>query len=298
MSKFFKRGALCFLLCLTFVLLAACTPNPSSFYFVYFGDAQPNPDGPGGYNLLSDLLGTSLQTAPNSAFMIFGGDEVNDGQSESEWQSFFDAFPQGFNKPLYLVPGNHTPSFPVENRLVRQPDNGPKNYPGCYSFDYGPAHILVLNSNYMYNPDINIVYEVAGWIKTDLEKSDKPWKIAVMHAPMFAAVDIDKDVERGQVMQSMYLPTLAEGGVRLILCGHQHAYSRTGAFEAYGALVQIMAVSGDKFYEDTPRWYIQKYTPNTGVYITVTVTSDKLTTGAYDSSGNCIDTITLNRGVY
>jgi hypothetical protein len=51
-------------------------------------------------------------------------------------------------------------------------------------------------------------------------------------------------------MRGHFLPLLEAYGVDLILCGHQHIYSRTlpmkGSEASSGGIVQIMTASGGK----------------------------------------------------
>lgn len=67
------------------------------------------------------------------------------------------------------------------------PDNGAKGSIAgtSYSFDYGPVHITVLNTE-------SNIKKQTEWLKEDLKKTDKKWKIVTMHRPAYGGIRIRK----------------------------------------------------------------------------------------------------------
>lgn len=156
--------------------------------------------------------------------------------------------------PIYPVLGNHD----VAAKLPRIPDafgayyffHTPKNGPGigpwvtplgsdramvarfreatadsypamdAYSFDYGPGHFLMLNSNMSGNVDQPKLRE---WVEADLQQSKSRWKFACYHNPAFSSS------HQHYTEQSVrgWHPIFEAAGVDLVFCGHVHNYQRT-----------------------------------------------------------------------
>jgi hypothetical protein len=94
---------------------------------------------------------------------------------------------------------------------------------GTYSFDYGDAHFLCLDSNVYVDPTS------AGWaefIERDLTHTDAIWKIVVYHHPAF---NVGHNHYAEQHMRVL-APLLERMGVSLVLSGHEHVYQRTRPF--------------------------------------------------------------------
>ncbi len=89
-----------------------------------------------------------------------------------------------------------------------------------YSFDYGPAHFLVLDSNSYTTKHFD---SVVPWIERDLRDSSQQWKIVCFHAPAFHT---SKEHFTEQKMR-LIEPTFAKGGVDMVFAGHVHNYQRS-----------------------------------------------------------------------
>jgi hypothetical protein len=97
-----------------------------------------------------------------------------------------------------------------------------RSYPtlGFYSFDEGPAHFAVVDSN-GYCPIDNAA--LIAWLERDLNASKAPWKFVCMHAPMFHSSP------QHFVEQKMRLlgPVLTRCAVDVVLSAHVHNYQRS-----------------------------------------------------------------------
>lgn len=96
------------------------------------------------------------------------------------------------------------------------------SYPhlGFYSFDNGPAHFLVLDSNgYVKTDDPALV----RWIESDLAKSTARWKIVATHAPAFHSSPQHYSEQKLRRLA----PLFEKHGVSLVLAGHVHNYQRS-----------------------------------------------------------------------
>lgn len=198
-----------------------------------------------------------LQAADHNGeyeMMILGGDIVNRGDKETEWQDFLTELNESGRGLAVATPVTGSKaSTGRHSRFFTNPGNGPMGHEkDFFSFDYGCCHFIVLDSAYMGNRNRDAYKYIGQWIKADLAANMRPVTIAVMHHPMFTIGDSADDDIRASAMRENYLKLLHKYGVDFILCGHQHAYSRTPEIKEEGfdgGLVQIMGVSGTKFFD-------------------------------------------------
>lgn len=89
-----------------------------------------------------------------------------------------------------------------------------------YSYDYGDAHFLCLDSNVYVDPTDPALQ---AWIVKDLAASDAVWKFVVYHHPAF---NVGDDHYKEQHMRVL-APLFERQGVDVVLSGHEHNYQRT-----------------------------------------------------------------------
>ncbi|MBV9865910.1 MAG: metallophosphoesterase [Abitibacteriaceae bacterium] len=89
-----------------------------------------------------------------------------------------------------------------------------------YSFDYGDAHFLCLDSNIYVDPTNA---QLQAWIEQDLAKTDAPWKFVVYHHPAF---NVGDDHYKEQHMRVLS-PLFEKHRVDIVFNGHEHSYQRT-----------------------------------------------------------------------
>lgn len=162
-------------------------------------------------------------------FTINTGDISNDGAEFAfQWRYYYD-----FAKnPLCVKPhmtccGN--------NDLTRNDVDGRKTdpvafgwygtyeqqlLPSCYSWNYGYIHFISLNSNLLQ--DSEIVDKQIPWLREDMAKPEnqKRWTIVYMHESPYTIIKQTNALNK-------FIDVFAELGVDLVLCGHQHRYSRS-----------------------------------------------------------------------
>ena len=94
-----------------------------------------------------------------------------------------------------------------------------------YSFDYGNAHFIVLDS---YESDRAINGPMYNWCLNDIQNTSAEWIIAFWHHPAYSMGSHNSDTEGRMVdMREQFLPMLEENGVDLVLSGHSHSYERS-----------------------------------------------------------------------
>jgi hypothetical protein len=89
-----------------------------------------------------------------------------------------------------------------------------------YSFDYGDAHFLCLDSNVYVDPTDAALQT---WIASDLDATDAVWKFVVYHHPGFTAGTAHYSEQQMRVLA----PLFERHGVDIVLNGHVHNYQRT-----------------------------------------------------------------------
>jgi len=266
--------------------------------FLFFACTQAHP-ATGDYSALKELFSGAVSNADAPEFVLFGGDTINNGWDAYEWQDFWYAAA----KPLYglttaAVAGNHD-----NHPLLAQQFNYPNAAPEAqgegffYSLNTGLVHFLMLDSNIMgagNNRDIE-------WLRNELGSEtsrNAAWRVAVMHHPMWTVMENPRDMRRAETMREYFLPLLEYYDVSLILCGHQHVYSRTlpmsgDVIADQDGIVQIMVASGGKdTYTPGQHDYIAVY-HRLRSYLVLTVDEYEFLIEAFDGEHNLIDTYIL-----
>ena len=272
---------------------------PQKTTILYFSDMQADPDV-GDYSGLVELAALAFRDGAAPDAIIIGGDSVNDGGDEAEWELFHDAFGLWSDELVTAsVAGNHD-SSPLLAEQFSFPDKAPaqQGQGFFYTLSAGFVFFVMLDSNIMgaaNDADIQ-------WLREKLESGAAQradWVVAVMHHPMWPIADNPKDAERAATMREHFLPILEEFGVGLVLCGHQHVYSRTLPMRGDAAagdgrgIVQVMAASGDKATYPPGGWdYIAATAPAPN-YVVLSADGWSLTITAFDAENGIIDEITI-----
>jgi hypothetical protein len=103
---------------------------------------------------------------------------------------------------------------------------------GYYSFDIGPWHLISLNSNCEYIGGCKEGSPQERWLRADLvAHAGAQCTLAFWHHPPFASSVTPVGVPRTQAL----LQDLYDGGVDLLLTGHQHNYERFAPETPQGA---------------------------------------------------------------
>lgn len=155
--------------------------------FINVTDSQG--DSANDFKLWGKTLSKAFQTFPEAKFIVHNGDITENPEDSGSWDQFFGNVQSLISGiPLMPVTGNHdevdgdATDFTSHFNL---PDNGAKGSVAgtSYSFDYGPVHVSVLNTE-------SNLKKQAEWLKQDLKGTDKEWKIVAMHRPAYGGIHI------------------------------------------------------------------------------------------------------------
>lgn len=211
------------------------------------------------------------------------GDNVYDDGTEAEYLTkVFDSV-YGYQKimknlPFEPAPGNHdynsispvaAPVAPLSQTgpyldlvdVYRNAEAGgtPTGHELFYSFDYGNAHFVSLNSELGsifsssndwtgVNPFNNFTSSpMTQWLHQDLTANTKPWVIVYFHQPPYTDGSHDAGAFWEIYMKAMrenFAEIWEQYGVDLVLCGHSHVYERSKLVKgSYGDAGDITAAN-------------------------------------------------------
>ncbi len=205
-------------------------PSAESLKFITYTDPQEGSKD--GYRNVAKVLASAVETQPDSAFLMCGGDNVNSSHNLpinlNEWNYYFDECRNTFlNYPVVSTAGNHeSKDFAFTDRFHNDYQGAVSGFVtgGYYSFDYADAHFAVLNSN-----DSNIQGPQTTWLKNDLAATQKTWKFVLIH---WGPVTVGRYFDDGLTikLREILMPIMAEYEVDVLFSGHNHVYMRTDPY--------------------------------------------------------------------
>ena len=156
------------------------------------------------------------------------------------------------------------------------------------SFDYGPVHVIVLNSELYGRNDPTAIDQQRDWLVEDLAASaNAPWTVVLLHRPPYSSTDGAANDE----IRTDLGPVFSQNGVDLVFSGHARNYER---FQPDGGVTYVVTGGGGA---DT-----QGFEPNrTSVaaadvhhFLSVEASPNSLIARVIDEQGGTIDTFELS----
>ncbi len=197
----------------------APAPDETRLKFVSYGDTRTYPEL---HDAVAGQVIDLYRADPlYQTLNLMVGDFVAYGDEESSWVD--ELFAPAFANIRTLmatvawlpVMGNHEGSGALFTRYFPLPFVA-----GRYaSFDYGPAHIVLLDQYVPFIPGSNQY----AWLVEDLKATSKTWKIVVLHEPGWSAWG---GHDNNSLVQTALQPLFVQSGVALVLAGHNHYYAR------------------------------------------------------------------------
>src|SRR5215213_3428682 len=192
----------------------------SSFSFAVVGDS-----GSGGKGQLkvAGLLGR-LETD----LILHTGDVVYPAGEERHYDLRFFAPYEDIIKevPVFPVLGNHdvrTGNGAAFFENFHPPLGSPGSTKRYYSFDWGDAHFVALDSE-LYHADSGARAELQkAFLERDLAATGKRWKVAFLHRSPYSSSRHGGDKKVRQDLE----PIFTRHNVDLVFAGHDHVYERT-----------------------------------------------------------------------
>jgi hypothetical protein len=287
-------------------------PQARSFKFLIFGDSQSPVEGEEPYALWRTTVRSAFRANPDAKFMVSMGDLVDLGQRGDHWNAWFAAA-EGVIDTIPIMPltGNHESYGSRETSKPAYwaaqfslPQNGPEDLKGrVYSYDYGPVHFVVLDSQQEEQREYGDILEVQkNWLAADLAASRAVWKIVFFHKPPYGIMPSRPNED----VKAAFCPILDKHRVDLVFNAHDHGIARTypirdGIFfdnGSQGTVYYITGRSGAKTYmkiEKMP-WNSFFYNPlDQPNYLVAEVTEAEITIRAVKQDGTVLDVFPLNK---
>ncbi len=266
---------------------AAPASDATKVKFIAYGDTRSQPAN---HNLIAKEILTALtEDADLQSVIIATGDYVSNGDDESDWDNQFFS-------PSYLNIQTVLASFPIQGAIGNHEGSGllfKKYFPypfinkRYWSFDYGPAHFVIVDQYTNYNTGSDQL----NWIENDLATTSKPWKFIVLHEPGWSAGgghSNDSGVQRN------IQPLCEKYGVDIVFGGHNHYYSRA---VVNGIQHVTTGGGGAPLYGSNSNYPYIVSTANFHHFCKVEIDGSLLNFTAVEPAGNIIDEFTIDKNV-
>jgi acid phosphatase type 7 len=201
--------------------------------------------------LVDSLLRADSALGLQTIVATFGDNAYPSGQ-QGVTNDYPRCFAPSWGRPrimsaLHTSPGNHDydsgsgdPYFNYFGERAGPPGKG------YYSFDVGGWHIISLNSElYFENPYSDLAKAQEDWLRNDLQQHRTKCALAFFHRPLFSS-----GTNGGTTLVQNLWGILYNGGVDLVLNGHDHDYERflpqkpDGTPDSVSGIEQIIAGTG------------------------------------------------------
>ena len=286
--------------------------NAREFKFLIFGDSQAPVGGDNPYGIWRKTLHNAFSANPDAKFIVNVGDLVDYGQMGAHWNAWFAAAKGVVDRiPEMAASGNH--EYYGSRDMTRPqywaaqwvfPRNGPEGMKGqVYSYDYGPVHIVVLDSQAEEQKSRGDILAIQKpWLEADLAASKAKWKIVFFHKPPYPVYPrrYNNDIK------AAFCPIMEKYGVDLVFNAHDHGIARTYPIKgdalmkkpSEGVIYYISGQSGGKSYpavkkmEYNTMFYNPVEQPN---YFVVDVKEKKITIKTVLQDGTIIDVFFIDK---
>jgi Calcineurin-like phosphoesterase len=262
-------------------------PPGTPFRFLVFGDS-----GDGGK---AQYAVAARMTREEADFVLHTGDVIYPFGEERHYdRNFFGPYAPMLSRMVFWMSlGNHdavpkdaSPYF----HNFDLPANGPAGLkPGHhYSFDYGGARFVALDSN--AGPAV-LERRVAPWLERTLAAAPTPtWRFVFFHHPPYS----DGLHGGSPVIRRALVPAFQRAHVDVVFCGHDHDYQRTTPID--GVIYIVSGGGGAPLY---PR---RRHSPTTAKFYTkrhgfvvAQINGDALALRYINTAGETVDSATLRK---
>jgi Calcineurin-like phosphoesterase/Iron/zinc purple acid phosphatase-like protein C len=266
--------------------------DPSQPYtFLVVGDS-----GDGGSH---QMAVRDRMNATPADFMVHTGDMIYDSGAAGDFDSKFFKPYADLIRRLVFWPclGNHdvrSSSGQPWRDAFYTPANNAANTENYYSFDYGNAHVVVLNSNASTSPG-SAQYK---FLDEDLAASTARWKFVAFHHPIYSSSHHGSYTG----LRNDLLPLFDTHAVDIVFMGHDHDYERTTSMRnnksvAAGAgTVYVTTGGGGRSLYSAGTSSFTAFSESSYNFTKVAVSGDRLTLQMIRENGSVGDTLTLIKG--
>ncbi|NGZ75222.1 S-layer homology domain-containing protein [Saccharibacillus alkalitolerans] len=220
----------------------------NSFTFIDLADTQAKEEDEAA--LSAETLEKALQTVPNAEFVVHNGDIVDTGTKELQWDWLLGHSQDSLMRTT-IAPsaGNHEDenyAF-IDHFNLDTPEGSATETGAYYSYDYGNAHFMVLNSNENSETYANFSVDQVEWMKRDAQAAKAAgaqWIIVNIHKGPYTTSNhaTDKDIIGENGVRKKIAPLMAQLDIDFVVQGHDHIYARTKPIKSDGTAGQASVI--------------------------------------------------------
>jgi hypothetical protein len=175
-------------------------------------------------NANDDLTAALADTV--DAKIIIPGDIAYESGSEADFKNCFEPSWGKLKSRIRPAPGNHeyetANAAPYYAYFGSAAGEAGKGY---YSFNYGPWHIVAINSSI----DVSAGSDQERWLRADLASNTLKCTLAFWHHPLFSSGPHGPTNNMRAIWTALY-----DGGAEVVVSGHDHDYERFAPQTALG----------------------------------------------------------------
>jgi len=257
-------------------------PRPETpFVTAWWGD---NHSGTG---TLRTHVANILRHAPD--MICVAGDMVNSGNSLSEWNDYWfkplEHLDAAQTTPVVFARGNHDGEHALAYAYSALPGNE-----SWYAFDFGNSRFIFLDSE----ADGTTSPEQLNWLRAELARPETQraaFRVVCFHKPPWSQFWNGGGHTQEPFVINEWVPLFRSQGVDLVICGHEHAYTRGTT----NGVVYVVSGGGGGAL-DTQRvafWPHVKVEYSQYHFDIMSVNGRRMTWETYDSSNRLLDEFTL-----
>ncbi len=289
------------------------TPSEKKFKAIIFPDSQSSD-----YDVWGKIAQLAFEKNPDAEFFINVGDIVDNGEDKNQWRAWMEKVSAQMKKiPFVPVMGNHETytrdwqvRFPVAYiNYFAVPDNGVENFARrFYSFDFGAAHFVVLDSQWdeleKFQP--NLIEVQKNWLREDLAKNSKAWKIALIHKDVlqYRINGRPERLEGFSDVGKIFMPEFESLNFDAVFTAHLHTYRNRGRLKNFvadesGPLYILTGLAGDVRYSNL--WIdhaldkVIAPQPEIDNYLTLEIDDKNFSAKCFLSDGSQFDEVNLRK---
>ncbi len=253
----------------------------ASVVLAFVGDSR------GGYDIWQQLVALIQTHTPD--LILFSGDAVTFGITQTEWEDFFGRAEALFaTVPVIAANGNHEDNAINYYSQMAMPGDQQN-----FGVDYGFAHITVGNDTPDDPNAITGAFHDA--ISADFTASDSArWKLFMHHQPIFSA-----STKHGSslTLQQAWQPLIDAHHIDLVLNGHDHDFeithpmlgmtAQTGAAAQTATVYVVAGGAGAELYPNGSQFWTLA-SESTYSMAMIDISSAQLTLDAFHPDGTPI----------
>lgn len=170
-----------------------------------------------------NTLNVALTKFPDAHFLVSGGDQVNNGANEDQYNYFFS--PDLSSLSMAVVAGNHDAASNYNEHFNNANTTDYGKYNGSVGSDYWYVYndVLFMNLNTMSQSTA----EHKAFMEEALAQNPHVlWRVVVFHHSIYSIASHSTDTDIINRRNEL-APVFTELDIDVVLMGHDHTYTRT-----------------------------------------------------------------------